>query len=87
MSVVPRTLFLTKFQLDIYDPTKITDDFRFSFASEDTLFREVETRYEYVAQQPVEAANRGRWLLQDVLVVIAAVSLLLLAFRYILKQS
>jgi hypothetical protein len=51
--VVPRKLFLTKLQLDIYDPAKIDDDFVFSFAGKDTPYREVEIRYEYVSQPPV----------------------------------
>jgi hypothetical protein len=46
--LAPRRLFLTKFDLTINDPSRIRDDFVFSFAGRDDTYREVEVRYEYV---------------------------------------
>ncbi len=48
LPLVPRKLFLTKFQIDLEDPSRITDDFLFSFDEEDESYRDVEIQYEYV---------------------------------------
>jgi hypothetical protein len=71
--MVPRPLFLTKFQLDIYHPSRIEDDFVFAFADDDTLFRAVEIRYE-----------QGFGGLQVLLIGIVAILGLLLVLAYVL---
>ena len=91
MPVVPRKLFLTKVQLDIYDPAKIDDDFVFTFAGEDTAYREVEIRYEFVragAGEPRQAGTRRLFLvgIGTLFLLLVGIAACLLAVRSSLKR-
>jgi hypothetical protein len=79
--LVAHRRFLTKFQIEINDPARIANDFLFSFAAEDTPYREVEIRYDVVpagGNAPSVTTNRGAWLL---LGGIGMVGLLVLVYR------
>jgi hypothetical protein len=70
--------FLTKFQIEINDPARIANDFRFTFAGEDAPYREVEIRYE-----PAVRTGSELWLVMTCLGIIIVG---LLAGGYALKR-
>jgi hypothetical protein len=44
---VTRRLFLTKFEEQIWEPSRINDDYTFTFAAEDEVYHDVEIEYLY----------------------------------------
>jgi hypothetical protein len=57
---VQRTLFLTKFEVFLHTPARITDDWTFPFALEDATYHQVDIIYEVV---PVPWRRWGMWAL------------------------
>ena len=57
---VSRKLFLTKFEIFLHTPARITDDFTFPFAPRDELYHQVDVQYEVV---PVPWRRWGMWAL------------------------
>jgi hypothetical protein len=49
---VQRKLFLTKFEMFVHTPARITDDFTFPFAPEDVPYHQVDVQYEVVHWGP-----------------------------------
>jgi hypothetical protein len=76
---VDRKLFLTKFEIFVHTPARITDDWTFPFAPADATYHQVDVQYEVV---PVPWGRWGRWAL-----VVAAALVGMLGVRGIWRRA